>query len=169
MEKARSLKEHGRFGGLRVAGGKLWRNGNSQVGWQEPDHTRPFPTPSRADRVNGGKGERRETKTACFWLGDWIWWSNKFLFSFEQENNESFYGGNLRCLGSFRYVLDSSRTYQFVQRKRPEKEVLCVYQVNTCVCWYSGLGTPSTLQSHPTYVSSMCHLQVSDVFLKSGE
>lgn len=66
MEKARSLKEHGQFGGLRVAGGKLWRNGNSQEGWQEPDHTWPFPMPSRADRVDGGKGERKETKTACF-------------------------------------------------------------------------------------------------------
>ena len=28
------------------------------------------------------------------------------------------------------------------------------------------LGTPSTLQSHHSYVSSMCHLQVFDVVLK---
>lgn len=38
-----------------------------------------------------------------------------------------------------------------------------------CVCWFCGLGTPGTLQSNPSHVSPMCHLQVFHVFLKSGE
>ena len=43
------MREHGQFGGLGVAGDKLWGNSNSQEGWQKPDHTGPFPTLSRSE------------------------------------------------------------------------------------------------------------------------